>query len=598
MRRVLVFAAFAALVVVPWAGALGRRRSVNLSGTSGDGGWFRSSVIVTWTINLNGESLVSLTGCQNETISSEASTRDGVARCRPAEARRRSGRRRSNRLDEPDDRWRRSLAWSRPGGLVQRRSASSRRRVMQSPGRGRVPVRTPAPTVRRPPAASPASTSPGTARPRRPAVPVRRHAADDRWGVRRAVLPTRTAGTTTRSSSTSPRTTSPGGALHAGELRGPDGAGAAVPSRCTDVAGNASTGSASINDDDPPLRWGSPDRGPDANGWYARPVSVSIGGSDGTSGVAGCSGGGTYSGPDGRGSVGGCTDNAGNTGSGGVEIPYDSTAPGGDRCAGRPSGGRERLVEPRGLVPVRRQRRGSGVAECTTRATAAPTRRRPPSAARAPIGPGTRARRSSTVQVRRDAAVALERRRPGREQVRALKWKISNDVASVRVTRKPGRAGEGRGVVFSGKADFFKDTGIDNRASYEYVVAAADEAANGVERPQCRCRALQPGRRRARASAGRARVALDRARDVLQPPGLVQEKEADHDVAEAHQARDPAARQAQRPLIRAPSRLVPLVRVPRLRAVRRAALRQARRAEHVRRDSLAGRPVPARAAAA
>ena len=122
MRRVLVFAAFAALVVVPWAGALGPPTiSVNLSGTSGDGGWFRSSVIVTWTINLNGESLVSLTGCQNETISSEGvhagpellgadQRRLGVDRDGADQ----------DRLDEPDDHWHRSLAWSRPGGLAHR----------------------------------------------------------------------------------------------------------------------------------------------------------------------------------------------------------------------------------------------------------------------------------------------------------------------------------------------------------------------------------------------------------------------------------------------------------------------------------------------
>ena len=153
--------------------------------------------------------------------------------------------------------------------------------------------------------------------------------------------------------------------MHAGELRGPDGAGAAVPS-ASPTSPATRRPAASINYDTTPLRWGSPDRGPDANGWYARPVSVSIGGSDGTSGVAGCSGGGTYSGPDGRGSVGGsCTDNAGNTGSGGVEIPYDSTAPEVTGAVDRPAdanGWWNRAVSFQFVGSDA----GSGVASCTT----------------------------------------------------------------------------------------------------------------------------------------------------------------------------------------------------------------------------------------
>jgi hypothetical protein len=34
--------------------------------------------------------------------------------------------------------------------------------------------------------------------------------------------------------------------------------------------------------------------------------------------------------------------------------------------------------------------------------------------------------------------------------------------------------------VYSGKADFYKDNGIDNRTKYEYRVSAADEAANAT----------------------------------------------------------------------------------------------------------------------
>ena len=110
---------------------------------------------------------------------------------------------------------------------------------------------------------------------------------------------------------------------------GPDGGGAGVPGGCTDNAGNPASGGTTINyDSTGPSVSGSPDRGPDSNGWYSRPVSVGFGGSDNASGVAGCSGGGTYSGPDGTGTLSGsCSDNAGNSGSGSVAIRYDATAP-------------------------------------------------------------------------------------------------------------------------------------------------------------------------------------------------------------------------------------------------------------------------------
>ena len=73
-----------------------------------------------------------------------------------------------------------------------------------------------------------------------------------------------------------------------------------------------------------------------------------------------------------------------------------------------------------------------------------------------------------------------------------LKWKISTDVASVRVVRKPGRAGEAESVVYSGKADFYKDTGIDNRTKYEYRVSAADEAANATAEQKATAVPLPP----------------------------------------------------------------------------------------------------------
>jgi hypothetical protein len=69
-------------------------------------------------------------------------------------------------------------------------------------------------------------------------------------------------------------------------------------------------------------------RGPDSNGWYNHPVTVSWSGSDATSGIAGCSSV-TYQGPDNgvASASGGCTDVAGNSASSTVLLAYDATPP-------------------------------------------------------------------------------------------------------------------------------------------------------------------------------------------------------------------------------------------------------------------------------
>ena len=71
-----------------------------------------------------------------------------------------------------------------------------------------------------------------------------------------------------------------------------------------------------------------PDRPPDYNGWYNRPVGLNFQAADATSGVASCTGT-SYGGPDGAGiPIGGsCRDVAGNTGLGSFPINYDATPP-------------------------------------------------------------------------------------------------------------------------------------------------------------------------------------------------------------------------------------------------------------------------------
>ena len=73
----------------------------------------------------------------------------------------------------------------------------------------------------------------------------------------------------------------------------------------------------------------TPARGPDSNGWYNHPLSVSFNGTDATSGIDSCVPAQTYSGPDSQNaSVSGtCQDRAGNIGSRSFGLSYDATAP-------------------------------------------------------------------------------------------------------------------------------------------------------------------------------------------------------------------------------------------------------------------------------
>jgi large repetitive protein len=112
---------------------------------------------------------------------------------------------------------------------------------------------------------------------------------------------------------------------------GPDSGSAGPGGTCTDKAGNQS---ASVPfplkyDATAPSVTTSPDRQPNANGWYNAAVTIDWNGSDSTSGVAGCSPDLNYSGPDSGNAApnGTCTDNAGNVSSKSFPLKYDSAAP-------------------------------------------------------------------------------------------------------------------------------------------------------------------------------------------------------------------------------------------------------------------------------
>src|SRR5207302_1437634 len=109
-----------------------------------------------------------------------------------------------------------------------------------------------------------------------------------------------------------------------------DSASAALSATCTDQAGNSASASFALKyDSTAPVLAPSPDRAPNANGWYRSPVTVTWNGSDKTSGVASCPSSSTYSTPDSANASlsATCTDQAGNSASTSFPPKYDSTAP-------------------------------------------------------------------------------------------------------------------------------------------------------------------------------------------------------------------------------------------------------------------------------
>jgi hypothetical protein len=113
---------------------------------------------------------------------------------------------------------------------------------------------------------------------------------------------------------------------------GPDSASASVIGRCHDKAGNQSGalgyGPLKYDQTAPILTGATPERAPNAGGWFNRPVRFDIQAGDATSGIADCPPV-TYGGPDSAAAsfTGSCLDRAGNPASRIFSLKYDATAP-------------------------------------------------------------------------------------------------------------------------------------------------------------------------------------------------------------------------------------------------------------------------------
>ena len=112
---------------------------------------------------------------------------------------------------------------------------------------------------------------------------------------------------------------------------GPDSTAASLAGTCTDNAGNVSSPfpyGLKYDETAPLVAGASPERSPNAAGWFNRPVRFDVAGIDATAGIADCPAV-TYGGADSATAsfTGTCRDQAGNTASRTFGLKYDSTPP-------------------------------------------------------------------------------------------------------------------------------------------------------------------------------------------------------------------------------------------------------------------------------
>jgi hypothetical protein len=289
---------------------------------------------------------------------------------------------------------------------------------------------------------------------------------------------------------------------------GPDSATATVSGTCRDGAGNVSAASSTLQyDATPPSVNASTDRSADSGGWYNHQFTVSFSGSDGTSGIDSCAGTGTYSGPDTAGASlsGSCVDKAGNRATGSLSLKYDATPPSADAKPARApddNGWYTHSV----AVAFSGSDALSGVAGCT----AAKTYDGPDSG-------GARVAGSCSDNAGNDAPVSMPLKydaTPPRLQGLTvavgngdalLTWRQPADVASVAITRSPGRKGKGETVVYKGTATRARDSGLKAGVLYRYRLVSVDPAGNrAVAQVAAKLRTLYAPAPGARAHAGGA----------------------------------------------------------------------------------------------
>ena len=225
-------------------------------------------------------------------------------------------------------------------------------------------------------------------------------------------------------------------------------------------------------------------RAPDANGWYRQPVAIAFAGSDGMSGIDGCTTT-TYGGPDAdNASVSGtCRDKAGlQSGAVSVGLRYDATAP----QLQPPEA--ERKPDSAGWynhavkVQFAATDATSGIDSCD-----APTYSGP-DAAEATVAGACRDKAgnsaSASVALRYDATAPVLRavKALSKDGIAVLTWQASSDTAAIEVVRTPGVKGNKPALIFRGKAKTFRDQRVAIGKRYRYTVMSRDVAGNTTKR--------------------------------------------------------------------------------------------------------------------
>jgi hypothetical protein len=273
-------------------------------------------------------------------------------------------------------------------------------------------------------------------------------------------------------------------ACTSGTYSGPDNAAASVAGTCRDRAGNVSAPlgfGLKYDSTAPAIDRGQLGRPADANGWYNRPVSIDFSGTDGLSGLDGCTSV-TYNAPDSATAsvTGRCADKAGNqSGPLSVGFKYDATAP---VVTGATA---ERAPEPNGWYtrPVTFDIQGtdatSGIAECPSMTYSAPDGPDAAVVGQCRDNAGNVSSRPFDLMFDATAPAIMDlTATPGDRRV-ALSWRTTPDAELVGVKRTPGAGLGGAILVFDGPGSSFVDGQVDNGVQYVYEVNVRDPAGNG-----------------------------------------------------------------------------------------------------------------------
>jgi hypothetical protein len=231
----------------------------------------------------------------------------------------------------------------------------------------------------------------------------------------------------------------------------------------------------------PAVSGAAPDRPPDQDGWWNHPVGFTFGGSDATSGIAGCDSVG-YAGPDSAdGQVtGSCRDVAGNAADGGFPVKYDATPPAViDAVPERPPDHDGWWNHPVAFT-FRGSDATSGIAGCDTVVFSGPDTQDGVVTGGCRDVAGNVA--ATTAPVRYDAtppAVSPVQVDSGDGQV-TITWRVSPDTLQSSVQRSPGRDGDPSSTVYSGQSQTFTDDRVAGGTTYTYTIVAVDAAANAA----------------------------------------------------------------------------------------------------------------------